>query len=70
MFSEIIRWNASDGRCQAVNHTGFYGIPRLLKVFTQVRETKREIHTQGQLKSFIFFYLVFGSTYFLFWTSK
>ncbi|KAI8637841.1 hypothetical protein BD408DRAFT_374442 [Parasitella parasitica] len=32
---EIARWNASDGRCQAVNPTGFYGIPRLLKVFTQ-----------------------------------
>jgi hypothetical protein len=34
--SEIARWNASDGRCQAVNPTGFYGVPRLLKVFSQV----------------------------------
>ncbi|KAG2228566.1 hypothetical protein INT48_008735 [Thamnidium elegans] len=32
---EIIRWNASDGRCQAVNPNGFYGIPRLLKVFSE-----------------------------------
>ncbi|CAO3613085.1 unnamed protein product [Mucor hiemalis] len=32
---EITRWNASDGRCQAVNPRGFYGIPRLLKVFAQ-----------------------------------
>ncbi|KAI8979974.1 hypothetical protein BDB01DRAFT_837012 [Pilobolus umbonatus] len=32
---EITRWNASDGRCQAVNPNGFYGIPRLLKVFSQ-----------------------------------
>jgi hypothetical protein len=44
--SEITRWNASDGRCQAVNHTGFYGIPRLLKVFTQVKEKQRTIYKQ------------------------
>ncbi|KAI8970454.1 hypothetical protein BDF20DRAFT_891371 [Mycotypha africana] len=31
---EIARWNASDGRCQAVNPNGFYGVPHALKVFT------------------------------------
>ncbi|GAN10288.1 conserved hypothetical protein [Mucor ambiguus] len=43
---EIARWNASDGRCQAVNPTGFYGIPRLLKVFTQFSD--RHIFCCGQ----------------------
>ncbi|KAG1451182.1 hypothetical protein G6F56_008152 [Rhizopus delemar] len=33
---EIIRWNATDGRCQAVNPNGFFGIPRALKVFPQI----------------------------------
>ncbi|KAI9472284.1 MAG: hypothetical protein EXX96DRAFT_351331 [Benjaminiella poitrasii] len=43
---EIARWNASDGRCQAVNAKGFYGIPRLLKVFTQFSD--RHIFCCGQ----------------------
>lgn len=44
--SEIARWNASDGRCQAVNPTGFYGIPRLLKVFAQFSD--RHVFCCGQ----------------------
>ncbi|KAI9258285.1 WD40-repeat-containing domain protein [Sporodiniella umbellata] len=33
---EIIRWNASDGKCQAVNYNGFLGIPRSIKVFPEL----------------------------------
>jgi hypothetical protein len=30
-----------DGKCQAVNPNGFIGVPRALKVFSQVKKMKR-----------------------------
>lgn len=45
-FREIIRWNATDGRCQAVNPNGFFGIPRALKVFPQF--SSQDIFCCGQ----------------------
>ncbi|KAG0981710.1 hypothetical protein G6F28_011356 [Rhizopus arrhizus] len=43
---EIIRWNALDGKCQAVNPNGFIGVPRALKVFSQI--SNHDIFCYGQ----------------------
>lgn len=47
-YSEIARWSATDGRCQAFNSNGFYGISRLLKVFTQVKQQQQQHDTNNQ----------------------
>ncbi|KAI8388612.1 WD40-repeat-containing domain protein [Radiomyces spectabilis] len=43
---EIARWSVVDGRCQAVNNSGFMGVPRYLKVFKQF--SSRHIFCCGQ----------------------
>ncbi|KAG1156532.1 hypothetical protein G6F37_007520 [Rhizopus arrhizus] len=43
---EIIRWNALDGKCQAVNPNGFIGVPRALKVFSRI--SNHDIFCYGQ----------------------
>ena len=42
MYSEIARWNISDGRCLGVNAKGFLGVPRQLKIFNQVRSNNKK----------------------------